>query len=215
MGFPKVCSRWLGLVVVLVVVERVVGVEVVGVEVGRVEVVVERVVDLVGVAGLELPDEVEEPLAEGPLAVDVAPLAVVVDVVDGVVVFLIWVWSVSDRDVVGFWVVLVSWFLVVDVPPCACAEPPAESPLVVDVDPLAGLALGECRKVPVSSRVVPLSFRVVCDVAGLGEDELEDPVVDIVKRHEFHGLNCMETMSQKRISRKTINFNKNQQFLKK
>ena len=37
------------------------------------ERVVERVVDLVGVARLELPDEVEEPLAEGPLAVDEAP----------------------------------------------------------------------------------------------------------------------------------------------
>jgi len=125
-GFPQVVV----LVVVVVAVERVVG-----------ERVVERVVDLVRVAGLELPHEIEEPLAESPLAVDVVPLARVVDVVQRVVVFLLWVRGVSVGDVVWFWVVELVWFLVVDVPP-ARAAPSAEAPLVVEVDPLAGLALG-------------------------------------------------------------------------
>jgi len=182
---------------------------VVGVEVGRVEVVVvERVVgdvDLVRVAGLELPHGIEEPLAEGPLAVDVVPLARVVDVVQRVVVFLLWVRGVSVGDVVWFWVVELVWFLVVDVPP-ARAAPFAEAPLVVEVNPLAGLALGECRKVPVSSIVVPFAFRVVCDVSRLRENELENTVIDIVERHEFHGLNCMETMSPSSISEKNFNF---------
>jgi hypothetical protein len=46
----------------------------------------------------------------------------------------------------------------------------------------------------------------VGDVASLRENELENTVIDIVERHEFHGLNCMETMSQFSLSEKNFNF---------
>ena len=131
----------------------------------------------------------------------------VVDVLEWVVLFLVGVWAVSGGDVVRGWVVEVLWFLVLEVPSSARAAPAAKTPFVVEVDPFACLALGKRRKVPVSSVVEPLAFRVVRDVTGLREDELENSVVDIRERH-IHGLNCMETMSPKRISRKTINFNK-------
>jgi hypothetical protein len=46
----------------------------------------------------------------------------------------------------------------------------------------------------------------VGDVSRLRENELENTVIDIVERHEFHGLNCMETMSQVSLLRKNNQF---------